>query len=178
MNDRWIAELGRRLWFLPGAEETARRVLAGEMTASQAAIRWREDLPRAFAEDLVDEELVHLLIVEMIQPVLVRLPRVFNPEEADEVFHRLLDASVQDVADRFCDVNEAAVERVAAGLAGLARGDDAGEGEIAEALASVVADRAGLVRGLTRTPELDEIAGELIERASVLLHRSPQIGEA
>lgn len=171
VRELWIRELQSRLWFLPTAEATARAVLEGDLPAATAAIRWREELPRAFAEDVVDDALVELLLAERIGPVLVELPAVFTNEQAEEALTRLLDASVQDVADRFFDVNEDAVGRVASGLARIARGDDTGEGELAEGLATVLADRERLVRDLPATPELDEVARALADAAVVLAAR-------
>lgn len=178
-RETWVRELGTRLWFLPDVERTARAVLDGDLPASAAAVRWREELPRAFAEDLVSEELVALALSELIQPVLAALPAVFDRQQAREAFDRLLDATVQDLADRFCDVNAEAVSRVAAGLARLARGDVAGEGELAEALATVLADPQRLIAGLEATPELDEMVDCLREAAVALhAHRQGSRGEA
>lgn len=167
-TETWVRELGARLWFLPDVESTARAVLTGDLAASAAAVRWQEDLPRAFAEDLVDEELVALALAQLIQPVMAELPAVFDRSQAREAFDRLLDATVQDLADLFCDVNADAVSRVASGLARLARGDAAGEGELAEALGAVLADPQRLVAGLETTPELDEMVDCLREAATAL----------
>lgn len=167
-TETWVKELGARLWFLPDVERTARAVLEGDLPASAAAVRWKEDLPRAFAEDLVSEELVALALAELIQPVLADLPAVFDRGQAREAFDRLLDATVQDLADRFCDVNADAVGRVASGLARLARGDTAGEGELAEALGAVLSDPRRLVAALDATPELDEMVDCLREAATAV----------
>lgn len=172
-SESWVRELGARLWFLPGVEDTARAVLTGDLPASAAAVRWREDLPRAFAEDLVDEELVALALAELIEPIMARLPAVFDRTQAREAFDRLLDATVQDLADRFCDVNAEAVSRIASGLAGLARGDETAEGELAEALARVLGDAQRLVAGLETTPELDEMV-DCLREAAIALHAQQQ----